>query len=388
MTRLLRVLGACVVCSVIASVVACGDGDSGVTIRLFQATPDAIAAGQSTKLVFAVDPADAKVTITGVGDVTGKVDASVSPTATTTYQLTATSGSSSATGDVTVTVAASVPRLVLTIPANTNAGNPVGIDVTVKDQFDNAVPGYTGTVTFTSSDSGPGAVVPAPITFAAGAGGVGHTSATFVTLGAQTITASDGASSAATGSAVSTVHGLVYSAPTAGRVRLVANAAQSNAQVVQLDLIANERLEMASFFGGGPGSFAAGMNLPLDTTRVGADATLFRVGNTLVVTLTTGTPPVQVQIPPIGVARIGDDHVLYTAVSRKRLPTTIFTQGTEVRAGEVFYSIRLRLASAGTVGTVFDGTRPSPLYRASVRDQYGDDFVNQGDFGIGKLEIR
>jgi len=66
----------------------------------------------------------------------------------------------------------------------------------------------------------------------------------------------------------------------------------------------------------------------------------------------------------------------------------VFTQEDEVAQGKVFYSVRLQLAQNGTVGPVFDGASPSPLYRASVRDQYGDDFVNQGDFGIGKLEVR
>src|SRR5207245_1978466 len=113
--------------------------------------------------------------------------------------------------------------------------------------FDNAISNYAGTVSFTSTDSGAGAVVPSPITFAGTEGGVGTSSATFVTLGLQTIAASDGGTPPASGNAVSTVHGLVYSNPASGRVRLVANAAQSNPQVVQLDLVANERLELSVF---------------------------------------------------------------------------------------------------------------------------------------------
>jgi hypothetical protein len=37
---------------------------------------------------------------------------------------------------------------------------------------------------------------------------------------------------------------------------------------------------------------------------------------------------------------------------------------------------------------VFDGAQPTAMFRAAVRDQFGDDFVGQGDFGVGKLEIR
>jgi hypothetical protein len=386
MNRLSRLLAACAICSV----VACGEDapKDSVTITLFVAAPGAIETGGSTQLVFAVNPPTAQVTITGVGDVTGQTQAVVKPTVTTAYQLTATSGTATADNTVTVTVGPAVPRIIVTMPGDANAGTAVSVGVAVKDQFGNAIPSYTGTVTFTSSDTGAGAVVPAPITFAGSEGGVATAMATFVTLGAQTISASDAGTPAARGSAASTVHGLVYTAPTSGRVRLVANVAQSNAQVVQLDLVANERLEMSSFFTsagqlGGPGSFTAGMNLPLDATRVAEDATLFTAGNALVVGAATATP-----IPPVAIGRLGTDHVLYTAVSRKRVAGTVFRQATEVQVGQVFYSVRLKLQPAGTVGPVFDGAQPSPLFRAAVRDQFGDDFVNQGEFGIGKLEIR
>ena len=281
--------------------------------------------------------------------------------------------------EASFTVNPGAPTLVLTIPSNANAGYAVTVGVTVKDLFGNAIPNYSGTVTFTSTDSGAGAVTPANLTFAGSEGGVGSTSATFVSLGSQTLSASDAGTPVASGSATSAVHGLAYSAPTSGRVRLVANAAQSNTQVVQLDLVANERLVVSTFFGGGPGSFAAGMNLPLDTTRVGADAALFTAGNAL--PAGTGTPA--------AAAKIGaTDHVLYTVVARKRVAGTVFTQVTEVQPGQVFYSVRLKLQQAATAGPVFDGAQPSPLYRASVRDQYGNDFVGQNEIGVGKLEVR
>jgi hypothetical protein len=279
--------------------------------------------------------------------------------------------------DTILAVMPAAPKLVIAVPASANAGYPVNISVMVKDLFDNAMPNYAGTVSFASTDAG--AMMPAPITFNGGQAGVATASATFMTLGPQTISASDGGTPLATGSGLTDVHGLAYTAPTTGRVRLVANAAQSNAQLVQLDLVANERLEISSFFGGGPGSFASGMNLPLDTTRVGGDSPLLTSGNALVVG----------GIPPVSAARIGaTDHVLYTVVSRKRVPGTVFTQTTEVQAGQVFYSVRLRLQPTATAGPVFDGAQPSPLFLAAVRDQYGDNFVTQADFGIGKLEVQ
>jgi hypothetical protein len=378
MNRSVRLLIACLA----LSVAACGDDES-VSITLFQAAPDSIDPGQSTKLLFAVDPPDAQVNIAGIGDVTGKTEAVVSPLSTTVYQLTAKAGVATTTGSVTVTVSAAVPRIELTIPADANAGYPVSVGVAVKDQFGRASTGYTGTVTFEISDTGAGAVAPAPITFNGTEGGVATTTVTFITRGTQTLNAGDNGTPVVKGTVSSTVRGLVYTPPTSGRVRLIANAAQSNAHVIQLDLVANERLEMSSFFNsggqpGGPGSFAAGMNLPLDTTRVMADTTLFTRGPAL--PAGTGTPA------SIGV--IGTDHILYTAVSRKRTPAAIFTQATEVQAGGVFFSVRLKLTPTGTVGSVFDGAQPAALFRAAVRDQFGDDFVNQSEFGIGTLEIR
>src|SRR5215831_13809658 len=99
MNRVLALLTLVVACSL----AACGEDDK-VTILVFQAAPDAIESGQSTKLVFAVDPLDAKVNISGLGDLTGQTQTSVTPTATTAYQLTATSGKATATQTVTVTV--------------------------------------------------------------------------------------------------------------------------------------------------------------------------------------------------------------------------------------------------------------------------------------------
>lgn len=291
---------------------------------------------------------------------------------------------SAPTSSVTVTPAA--PKVVVTLPADANSGYPVTVGVTIKDVFDNAFPNYAGTVSFASTDAGSGASAPGDIVFAGTEGGIGSGTATFVTPGAQTLSATGTAPGKPTalGNAVARVHGLVYTAPTTGRVRLVVNAAQSTPKVVQLDLVANERLLMSSLFTvnnvlGGPGSFTAGMNLPLDTTRVTGDNTLFTPGAAL--PLGTGTPAVA--------AAIGSDHVLYTAVSRKRAAgTPVFFQGTEVPAGGLFYSVRLKLQPTGTVGPVFDGAQPMAMYRASVRDQYGDDFVRQFDFGVGKLEVR
>jgi hypothetical protein len=282
------------------------------------------------------------------------------------------------TNAVNVTHAAA-SRILLALPADANAGYAVTAGVAIKDAFGNLVTDYARTVTFFSSDAGTGSAPPAPLTFTGSEGGVGSVSVTFVSLGTQVLAASDSGTPSALGSAASNVHGLMYTNPDTGRVRLVANTVQSNTNLVQLDLIANERLVISTFFGGGPGSSAVGMNLPLDTTRVGADSTLFLIGNALPVG--TGTP--------IAMATIGaTDHVLYTVVARKRVTGTVFTQVTEVQAGQVFYSVRLKLQPTAVPGPVFDGAQPSPLFVAAVRDQFGNDFVSRSDIAIGRLEVR
>jgi hypothetical protein len=277
-----------------------------------------------------------------------------------------------------IAITPAAPKLVLSLASDANAGYPVNVGVTVKDLFDNAIPAFTGTVTFSSTDSGAGAVTPQPITFLGTEGGAATTTATFVTIGSQTLSAAATGTPQALGSTVAKIHGLVYTQPTTGRVRLVANTAQSSAQTIQLDLVANERLEVSTFFGG-PGSFSAGMNLPLDTTRVGAGNPLFARG----AALPAGTGV------PASVGVIGPDHVLYTGVARKRVTgTAVGVQDTQVEAGQVFYSVRLKVTQNGVVGTVFDGAQPMAMFRAAVRDQFGDDFVGQSDIGVGTLVIQ
>jgi hypothetical protein len=84
----------------------------------------------------------------------------------------------------------------LAAPANVTAGSPFDITVTAPDPYGNAAVSYQGTVTFSSSDTDPGIVVPADYTFTAADAGV-HTFSGGVTLstpGDQTVTVTDNAS--------------------------------------------------------------------------------------------------------------------------------------------------------------------------------------------------
>jgi autotransporter-associated beta strand protein len=92
-------------------------------------------------------------------------------------------------------------------PANATAGGAFSITVTALDAFNNVSAGYTGTVHFTKTDTASGSAVPTDYTFVTGDNGV-HTftnGVTLITLGSQTVTATDTATSNVTGSAVVSV---------------------------------------------------------------------------------------------------------------------------------------------------------------------------------------
>lgn len=93
-------------------------------------------------------------------------------------------------------------QLVISVPASTTAGSPFDVTVTAMDNSGNVLTGYTGTVTFTSTDPHPG-VLPTDYTFTAADQGT-HTfsgGVTLFTAGAQTLTVQDTANTSFTGSA-------------------------------------------------------------------------------------------------------------------------------------------------------------------------------------------
>jgi Domain of unknown function (DUF5050) len=81
-------------------------------------------------------------------------------------------------------------------PASASAGSPFDITVTALDPYGNTAVNYQGTVTFSTSDTDPGVVLPADYTFTAADAGVQTFTGgvTLITPGDQTITATDTAS--------------------------------------------------------------------------------------------------------------------------------------------------------------------------------------------------
>ena len=103
---------------------------------------------------------------------------------------------SSITGNSAVSVSpAAATHFVVSTPAPTTAGSPVTFTITAFDAYSNIATTYAGTVHFTSSD--PSAALPANTTLS---NGTGTFSATLVTAGSRTLTASDSSNSSITGS--------------------------------------------------------------------------------------------------------------------------------------------------------------------------------------------
>jgi uncharacterized delta-60 repeat protein len=134
----------------------------------------------------------------------------------TTTDLAATSLTATQ-GGIAVSAAAAAAFSVTGYPAAT-AGTAHTFTVTARDAFGNVATGYTGTVHFTSSDAQ--AVLPANYTFGAGDAGVHAFSATLKTSGAQSLTATDVATTAITG----TQSSILISAAAATHFRISAPA--------------------------------------------------------------------------------------------------------------------------------------------------------------------
>ena len=273
------------------------------------------------------------------------------------------------------------------------AGTAVSATVSARDSFGNGVTNYAGTIAFTSSDSA--AAIPSNVTLNGTEGGTTTVSVTFNSIGAQTLTATDTVVATATGTGMQTVHGLVYTDPASGgKVRFIKNAS-SNASLVQLDLVSNTSLfplTTGAQSSQRNGAFAAGMNLPVDTTKVTAGSPFIvtpTFGTGLQGILNLGTAP-----QAVGALINTVDSILYSGISQKRVSgTPAVTLGDQpVRpfpgATSVYYSLKLRLTPGAAVGTVFDGQSLGSKFHAAVRDRSGSDVFQNADFALGKLEVR
>jgi hypothetical protein len=108
---------------------------------------------------------------------------------------------------------ASATAFLISAPDTVQSGVPFDVTVTAVDIFGQVAVGYTGTVTFSTSDTDPGVVLPADYTFTAADGGV-HTftdtglgEITLVTPGDQILNVADTTDNTINGNATITVMG-------------------------------------------------------------------------------------------------------------------------------------------------------------------------------------
>jgi hypothetical protein len=106
---------------------------------------------------------------------------------------------------------ASASAFLISAPDTVQSGAPFDVTVTAVDSFGQVAVGYTGTVTFSTSDTDSGVVLPADYTFTAADAGV-HTftdtglgEITLVTPGDQTLTVTDTSDDTINGNATITV---------------------------------------------------------------------------------------------------------------------------------------------------------------------------------------
>ncbi|MGA2352556.1 MAG: choice-of-anchor Q domain-containing protein [Terracidiphilus sp.] len=132
-----------------------------------------------------------------------------------------TYGMSGTTNNIAVNPGPATQLTLSGVPANATAGSPFSVTVTAQDAYGNTTPSYTGTVKFTSTDTGTQTVLPPPYAFQSGTGmdnGV-HVFANGVTLttaGTQHVTVADTANASMTSTASTSVAQAANPVPSIG----------------------------------------------------------------------------------------------------------------------------------------------------------------------------
>ncbi|HEX6837679.1 MAG TPA: hypothetical protein VF334_13955, partial [Polyangia bacterium] len=252
-------------------------------------------------------------------------------------------------------------------PATTSMPQTVHLAVFNKDKTPATT--YTGTVTFTSTDTV--AYLPAQSTFTAADAG-GHDFLTTInTAGMQSLTSTDTADAGLTATDSTTVEGpaYYYVPPTAGKIQLVPNVAQSTPTLAVLDLTA--MVDLTGYF--------VGFDVAIDATKVAPDASLMTAGTVL----NPGSNPAAIggAIPSAGPLA----NALVTGISQKATGNGAVASDATIATGSVFYTVKLPLKSGAAGGTIFDGTVAKNKIRASLRNKVGVEQVGVADFGIGQL---
>jgi hypothetical protein len=174
--------------------VTAGDNTNQVTVTAYDPYGN-VATGYSGTVTFSSSDAQASLPAnTTLSNGTGSFSVTLFTAGIQTLTATDTvNGTLTGTlSGITVTPAAA-SQLQLTVTASAASGTPFDITVTALDAYGNVDVNYLGTVTFTTSDTDPGVVLPANYTFSGTDAGMVTFSGggTLITPGSQTITVTD-----------------------------------------------------------------------------------------------------------------------------------------------------------------------------------------------------
>lgn len=252
--------------------------------------------------------------------------------------------------------------------------NPA-VQVALQDTYGNAASTTQANVTVALGNNPGGATLSGTFTVATSSGVATFADLSLDAVGnGYTLTANTAGLPGITSAAFNVVQGgskLIYVDPAGGKIALVRNPASTDTTVV-LDLVSRVALT----------GYSVGMNLPLDSSYVLANASLMTPG----AALPAGTAPTAAygKLPSSGPLA----GVLSTGQSQKAAGPGAVVDDSPILAGTVFYTVRLDLNPAALTGVVFDGAALGAKFRAMLRTKAGTDVVNANEFAIGRLEVR
>jgi hypothetical protein len=128
--------------------------------------------------------------------------------------------------------------------------------------------------------------------------------------------------------------------------------------------------------------YAVGFDLPLQQRTITTAPELLTAGDAL----NLGQAPFAIG------AAVGEKGplagVLVTGVSQKAAGAGASLADADIKAGQTFYSFRVKPTAVHTAGVLFDGAALDSRFRAALRNRQGQDVVSSADFAIGRLEVK
>lgn len=256
------------------------------------------------------------------------------------------------------------------LPGTMMPSTPASLHLAITNPDGSAATGYTGSVTFTSTD--PAGVLPPTYTFTATDAGGHDFMVALNTAGMQTVTATDTTDSGLNAHEDTNVvagPAYYYVPPTSGKIQLLPDLTQSTPTLAVLNLTA--MVDLTGYY--------VGFDVVTDVSKLAPDASLITAGTVL----NPGTAPAAIaaSFPTAGPLT----GALVTGISQKATGNGAVATDATIPAGSVFYTIKLPLKAGATGGTIMDGTVAKNVIRAGLRNKVGTEIVGVADFGIGKL---